>query len=171
MSLGHTIRCYEYVNKPFAQVQGALRCDAAGIFARATTKATARVVAVQLHARVGPLDVATEVKVEVGAALDTLSSAYGYDVTVFPLAWRAVHTPNLFPRMKGKLSVFPISRDVTQLELEGTYDPPLGLIGDALDALAGHRVAEASVLQFLREVAGRLTAELGAEVQPTAAAL
>ena len=67
--------------------------------------------------------------------------------------------------MRGRLSVYPLSRSETQLEFEGVYDPPLGLLGDAIDAMAGHRIAEASVLQFLRDVAALLRSELATAPQ------
>jgi hypothetical protein len=164
----HRLRCYDYVNQPDAKVRAALRSDAAGIFARATMSATERErsIGVQLHVRLGPLDVATDVRVEVGTPEEMMSSPVGYSMTVFPLSWSAVKTPSLFPRMRGRLSVYPLSRSETQLEFEGLYDPPLGLLGDAIDAMAGHRIAEASVLQFLREVAALLRTELANQPAP-----
>src|SRR5689334_4305594 len=94
----HRLRCYDYVNQPDAKVRDALRSDAAGIFARATTSATERErsIAVQLHVRVGPLDVATDVRIEVGTPEETMSSPFGYPMTVFPVSWSAVKTPSLF---------------------------------------------------------------------------
>lgn len=162
MTKEHRLRCYDYVNQPDAKVRAALRSDAAGIFARATTSATERerAIGVQLHVRVGPLDVATDVRIEVGAPEEKMSSPVGYPMTIFPLSWSAVKTPSLFPRMRGTLSVYPLSSTETQLEFEGVYDPPLGLLGDAIDAMAGHRIAEASVLQFLRDIAALLRTEL-----------
>mgnify|MGYP003471506271 FL=1 len=87
-------------------------------------------------------------------------SPYGYPITEFPLSGRSKHRPGLFPHMKARLQVYPLSTTETQLELEGVYDPPLGLLGDALDALVGHRIAEASVLQFVQDVAARLRSEM-----------
>lgn len=166
MTTERTLRCYDYVNQPFDRVQAALRGGVPGVFSRATTNAAARehVLGVQLHVRVALFDIATDVRVEVGAIEDTKSSQWGYDVTIFPITWSAVATPSLFPRMKAKLLVYPLSRFETQLEFEGTYDPPLGLLGDAFDSIVGHRIAEASTLHFLREVATLLRSELAASV-------
>jgi hypothetical protein len=162
MTDGHRLRCYDYVNQPDAKVRAALLSDAPGIFARATTTATERErsIGVQLHVHLGPLDVATDVHVEVGTPKETMSTLVRSPMTVFPLSWSAVKTPSLFPRMRGTLSVYPLSQSETQLEFEGVYDPPLGLLGDAIDAMAGHRIAEASVLQFVRDVAALLRSEL-----------
>ena len=170
MSIERTLRCYDYVNQPFAQVRVALRRDAVGIFTRATTSAAEREQAlhVQLHVHVGVLDVATDVQVGVGLVEDTMSSPFGNEVAVFPLTWSSRTSPSLFPRMKAELSAYPLSRTETQLEFEGSYDPPLGLLGDAIDAVVGHRVAEASALQFVRDVAALLRAELAAKPAGTA---
>jgi hypothetical protein len=165
MSINHTLRCYDYVNQPFWVVQGALRQDAARIFARATAGAGERALAlnVQLRVRIGMIDVATEVKVEVGTIENTTSSSDGYSVMVIPLTWKSASNPNLFPHMQATLLVYPLSNHETQLEFEGVYDPPLGWLGDAIDAAVGHRIAEASVLRFVRDVAALLHAEAPAE--------
>ncbi len=169
MAIERTLRCYDYVNQPFPQVDAALRRDAAGIFARATRSAAEREhsVGVQLHVRVGVLDVATDVRVELGPVKDTMSSPYGYPVVVFPLTWASLKSPSLFPCMKATLSVYPLSGTETQLEFEGTYDPPFGWIGDAVDAMVGHRIAEASALQFVRDIAALLRSELADSDGPT----
>lgn len=162
MTSPHTLRCYDYVNQPFERVRAALREDAAAILATATSRARARehALAVQLRVRLGALEVATDVKVDVGSAVDTKSSPLGYEITVFPVSWQAIERPSLFPHMKAKLSVYPLSSRETQLEFEGTYDPPFGWLGDAVDAIVGNRIAEASVLAFIQDVAVRLRQQL-----------
>jgi hypothetical protein len=161
MRTDHTLRCYDYVSQPFALVQGALRQDAARIFARATTGAAERERAlnVQLRVRIGMMDLATDVRVEVGMIESTMSSPYGYTVMLIPLTWKSTSNPSLFPHMQAKLLVYPLSNHETQLEFEGDYDPPLGLLGDAIDAVVGRRIAEASVLHFVRDVAALLQSE------------
>jgi len=162
MTSQHTLRCYDYVNQPFERVQNALRNDAAGIFKAATSSAGERVSALgaQLRVRVGVLEVATQVRIEVGPATSEMSSPWGYEIAVFPLQWQSSSSPSLFPRMQAKLQVYPLSSRETQLDFEGTYDPPLGLLGDAVDALVGHRIAEACALRFVQDVAALLRARL-----------
>jgi hypothetical protein len=162
MTIDRTLRCYDYVSQPFAQVHAALSRDAAGIFKRATTVAAERefAIGVQLRVRVGMVSLATDVHVEVGPMQDTMSSPLACEVKVFPLSWSAISNPGLFPHMKAKLLVYPLSKLETQLEFEGTYDPPLGLLGDAFDSVIGHRIAEASVLHFLQDVTALLRIEL-----------
>lgn len=62
--------------------------------------------------------------------------------------------------MEAQLSVWPLTETETQLEIVGAYDPPLGLVGDAFDAAVGRRIAEATVLRFLDEVAAQIRKEL-----------
>ena len=53
--------------------------------------------------------------------------------------------------MTAVLAVYPLTATETQLDFSGQYDPPLGAVGDAVDALVGHRIAEASVHRFVTE--------------------
>jgi hypothetical protein len=164
MTTERPIRCYDYVNQPCPRVQAALRQDAAGLFLRATTSAAERehAICAQLHVRLGALDVAADVRVEIGPVKETMPSPYGYQVTVFPLSWKSISYPNLFPLMHAKLYVYPLSSWETQIELEGSYQPPLGVLGGAIDAAVGHRIAEAAVLRFVQDVAALLRVELTA---------
>lgn len=165
MTTERTLRCYDYVNQPFPRVQEVLRKDAAGVFRRATTSAAEREhdIAVQLRVRLGALDVAADVRVEIGPVEETMSSPWGYQVSIFPLTWRSISAPSLFPQMNAKLYVYPLSARETQIEIDGTYEPPLGMLGDAIDAVVGHRIAEASVLHFVQDVAALLRAELAVQ--------
>jgi hypothetical protein len=161
MSTSQTLHCYDYVNHSYDAVCEALRRDASGIFRRATTKAATRasVVGAQLHVQIGLLDVATDVGIEVGTPYEA-PSRMGPRVTAFPFSWQSASRPGLFPHMSARLLVFPLSATETQLELEGTYEPPLGLLGAAVDAVVGHRVAQASVLSFVQDIAALLRSEL-----------
>jgi hypothetical protein len=63
---------------------------------------------------------------------------------------------------KAELCFFPLTSTETQLEIEGAYRPPLGIVGNAIDAAVGHRVAEATVHRFLDDVVERIRRELPA---------
>jgi hypothetical protein len=63
--------------------------------------------------------------------------------------------------MRAELSVYPLTATETQLDFAGRYEPPLGALGSAMDAMVGHRIAEASVHRFLQDVAAYLRRELG----------
>jgi hypothetical protein len=44
----------------------------------------------------------------------------------------------------------------SQLDFFGVYEPPLGAMGKALNAMVGHRIADAAVHRFVGDVAGHL---------------
>ncbi|HZD75078.1 MAG TPA: hypothetical protein VE776_14525, partial [Actinomycetota bacterium] len=46
----------------------------------------------------------------------------------------------------------------TQLAISGRYDPPLGTVGRTIDRIALHRIAEATIKDFLDRVAATLLA-------------
>jgi hypothetical protein len=62
--------------------------------------------------------------------------------------------------MKAELAVYPLTATETQLDLSGNYDPPFGALGSVIDAVLMHRIAEASVHQFIKDIAVYLRAEL-----------
>jgi len=73
-----------------------------------------------------------------------------------PITWRATGTPGLFPAMDAGIVVAALGPDLTQIALRGSYEPPLGSLGRALDRTLLHRVAEASVKSFLDRIASSL---------------
>lgn len=153
----HTVRCYDYVNHPYPDVCAALAKEPLGVFQRATTAASARADAVstQLHAKLGPLEVAADIDIRV-IRTEEGRSPFGGPATRMSLVWEAKRRPGLFPTMNAVLAIYPLTATETQLELEGTYAPPLGMLGQALDATIGHRVAEATVHRFIEQVATSL---------------
>ena len=64
--------------------------------------------------------------------------------------------PRLFPLMKAELFIYPLNATETQLDFVGLYEPPLGALGKAVNAIVGHRIAEVSVHRFVNDVAGYL---------------
>lgn len=79
----------------------------------------------------------------------------------FPLRWSADGAPWLFPHMEAELVLNEITPDLTHLTLRGSYRPPMEGFGAVMDRLAFHRVAEATVRNFLERLAGGL-AEIAA---------
>lgn len=163
--MAHELRCYEYVNRPYAVVRDALCSDLSGILARATNSASHRAdrLAASLRVEVGAVEIAANVAIElVGTAEEPTAAPGGGPSTVIRLRWKAVRAAAVFPEMDAELAIYPLSKDETQLDLRGTYEPPLGPLGSMLDAVVGHRIAEASVHRFLAEIAALLSTELGA---------
>jgi hypothetical protein len=162
MSEPRTLQCYEYVTVPYEKVSEALRRDALGLFQRATASASARAneLNATLRVGVGALEIGADIKIAVRNAQEK-TSAVGDRATELELVWTAATGTALFPSMEAALTVYPLSASETQLDLHGRYRPPLGAVGSAVDALVGHRVAQASVLRFVQDLAARLKAELG----------
>lgn len=159
----HELRCYQYVKRSYAEVSGVLARDPLSLFQRATTTAADR--ARDLHAKlkvtVAGHEVDRDVRIEV-TAVDRSGhppAALVLPATALSFAWHAASDASLFPSMRAELTIYPLSDDETQLYLHGWYTPPGGLLGDAADAMGGHRLAEASVHRFLDDVAHRLEAE------------
>ncbi len=163
MSEPHVIRCYEYVTHPYEEVRGVLCRDPLGFFQRATTEAATRAkgLVTSLRVRVGSVDLGTDAVVVVRSVVEE-PNAPGIHVprTRLAIEWRAAQASAFFPTMEAELSVYPLSKDETQIDFHGRYEPPGGLLGDAVDALVGHRIAEASVHRFVEDVAARLRQEL-----------
>ena len=66
------------------------------------------------------------------------------------VTWRAAGG-GPYPVFHGTLSVEEEAGGWSRLDLDGDYDPPFGLIGAAVDAAVGHRVAEATANDLLSE--------------------
>jgi hypothetical protein len=157
------IRAYDYVNQPYEAVRDALTNDAAAIFQRATKLAEGRSgeLVAALSVNVRGLELSTDVQLSVGETREEQRSGSRLSRTLHvPLSWQAAQSPGLFPIMRGECLVYPLSSSETQIELQGHYQPPFGALGGALDAVAGHRVAEASIHRFVRAVVERLRHEL-----------
>lgn len=167
MTKRHELRCYDYVNHPYDEVRNALLHDPLGIFERATRSAAARANAIgaELHVRIGAIDVAADVAIHI----DKVTEARSPDdkpATQITISWKAERRPGLFPEMTGTLAVYALSPRETQIELVGTYAPPLGVVGEAIDAVGLHRIAEASVQRFVSDVSAFLRRELPAQPGP-----
>ncbi len=149
------IRSHDYVNHPYAAVRDALVKDPAAVLSAATNAAAARArdVAAALHVNIGPLDIGAEIAVTVGEISEQSYTAPISRVTRIPIEWSAAQRAALFPVMKAELSVFPLTATETQLDFVGRYEPPLGIVGGALDATVGHRIAQASVHRLITDVA------------------
>jgi uncharacterized membrane protein len=55
----------------------------------------------------------------------------------------------LLPRLDATIEVGSLGGDRTQLAISARYRPPLGLVGRAVDRVLLHRVAEATLKDFL----------------------
>lgn len=78
----------------------------------------------------------------------------GTESISIPFAWRVANAVKLFPHMEAELVITPSTDESTHLTFRGSYTPPFNSLGEVLDRLAMHRIAEATVRNFLERLAG-----------------
>jgi hypothetical protein len=105
---------------------------------------------------------------EVGFAVDdsrridrqvriTLGTPYrSGSTTRVPLVWRATNKGRLFPQLDADIELAGLGPNRSQLSIDARYRPPLALVGRALDRTLLHRVAEATIKDFVDRVAERI---------------
>jgi len=96
----------------------------------------------------GSLRVARRVTVRLGQPVRFPSKL------ALPMSWEP--SGWLLPKLDGELELGSLGKERTQLALSGNYEPPLGTVGRTADRLALHRIAEATIKDFLDRVAARL---------------
>jgi hypothetical protein len=74
--------------------------------------------------------------------------------TTLAMTWRPTGAGALFPVLEADLEIGALGSQRTQLGINARYRPPLGTVGRAIDRALLHRVAEATVKDFLDQ-AGR----------------
>lgn len=99
----------------------------------------------------GPASVAKAVRMQVGDPIQAREE------TTVPVIWEATGPSGLFPKMEGSLIMAAVGADLTQLAFRGTYDPPMGALGRALDKVLMHRLAESSVKGFVDRIGEALS--------------
>jgi hypothetical protein len=149
------IRDFVYVDRPFEQVRSGLTRSSPEWLGLLAEDAAA--VGETVRLRIGPatpipgLSKVTEVRLGP-------PSECGDGVSV-PIVWEATGLPRAFPVFEGDIDIAPLGPQETQVTLSGRYEPPLGGVGRQIDRLILHRVAEASIREFLRRVAVAVAAD------------
>jgi hypothetical protein len=161
MSEPRKLRCYRYVDRPYENVRALLHAHPLELLQHATTSAAARArsVSANLKVTVAGVEIGIDVRAHVHRVRDEEGVAGLSPVTRVELGWEAARAPGLFPSMQAVLSVWPLSSTETQLEIEGQYHPPLGVVGSAIDATLLHRIAEASAHRLLDDVVEQIQRE------------
>ncbi|MFQ5523120.1 MAG: hypothetical protein ACE5F5_06035 [Acidimicrobiia bacterium] len=106
----------------------------------------------QLRAKVSPWveGFAKEVEVEIGTPeIHRTGIAY-------PIRWTATGADVLFPRLNADLVLAHVGQNMTRLSVQGTYDPPLGVVGRIADRVILGRFAEATVRNWVDRLAEAL---------------
>lgn len=161
MAEPRTLRCYEYVDRPYESVREVMHREPLKLLQRATTSAAARATSLiaNLRVQVGGIEIGVDVRVLVRRVRDLEMGPGNVPVTRIELTWEATRLAALFPSMLAEVSAQPLSATETQLEMEGSYWPPLGPVGTAIDVAVGHRVAEAAVHRLLADLAEQIRDE------------
>jgi hypothetical protein len=73
------------------------------------------------------------------------------------LTWEPVGLEGVLPRLDANLELGSLCGDRTQLAISARYRPPLGVVGRTVDRVLLHRVAEATVKDFLDRVSAAIT--------------
>jgi hypothetical protein len=142
-----------YVACPIGPVQEVLHAPLE-LIQHATTSASERTrgVLANLRARIGPIEISTDVLPRVDRVVENAPGREFDALTSVEFSWQGARRPEWFPLMQAKLSAWPIAHDETLIEFGGVYRPPLGVVGQAFDAVIGHRIAESTVQRFVEDV-------------------
>jgi hypothetical protein len=103
---------------------------------------------------IGPAAVRKRVRLAIGGP-----EALGQWLRI-PVTWSARPGGALFPVLEGYLQLEPVSAGESKLSLRANYQPPLGRLGKAVDDVAMHNVARATVKDFLGAVRDRVLEEV-----------
>lgn len=154
MSIGHRIRCYDYVNHPYEKVRAALAANPKLAFASATKAAASRAqsLASELRIDVAGVTIAADIVIHILSTTERPDASGSNSSTVIELEWEAANRPHLFPFMRAELAFYPLTGSETQIDFSGNYEPPMGALGSTINALVGHRIAEGSIQRFVTDV-------------------
>ena len=78
-------------------------------------------------------------------------------MTSLPLTWEPVGLDGVLPRLDATIEVGSLGEDRTQLAISARYRPPVGVVGRAVDRVLLHRVAEATLKDFLERLGAAIT--------------
>jgi hypothetical protein len=111
-------------------------------------------------ARIGPLGAVP--------GLSRLVAVRFSDVTVredhalVAIRWEATGSGGAwFPALDADIRLIPAGDDATTIAVSGVYRPPLGGLGTGLDRVILHRVAEATIRAFTRDIAAAIADPAG----------
>ncbi len=107
-------------------------------------------------ARVGAMGLSREVRVQARELTERDGSAG------LAIRWEVTGPGGgLFPVLDADIRLVTTGEQATLLTLAGAYRPPLGSVGKALDRAILHRVAAATIRNFLNRVAAGITGQPG----------
>jgi hypothetical protein len=147
------IRYYIELSLPVATVEQALVNSLAGWLSAMAGEAQARGDGLLGEVGVGPLgaQLRRQVRIRLGEPVQFPS------MTSLPLTWEPVGLEGVLPHLDANLELGSLGEDRTQLAISARYRPPLGVVGRAVDRVLLHRVAEATLKDFLDRLGQAIT--------------
>jgi hypothetical protein len=107
-------------------------------------------------AQVGPLGSVPGLSKQVHVQARDL--VFGEGSALLTLRWQATRPGGaLFPVLDADIRLTSAGELTAVLRLDGAYRPPLGIAGTGLDRAVLHRIATATVQDFLGQIAAALT--------------
>ena len=82
-------------------------------------------------------------------------------MTSLPLTWEPVGLEGVPPQLDANLELGSLGGGRTQLAISARYRPPLGVVGRAVDRVLLHRVAEATLKDFLDRLGQAILSQTG----------
>lgn len=141
------IRYFIELSLPAVKVEEALVGSPAGWLSAVAGEAQARGDGLLGEVGVGPrARLRRQVMIRLGEPVHFPS------MTSLPLTWEPVGLDGVLPRLDANLELGSLGGDRTQLAISARYRPPLGMVGRAVDRVLLHRVAEATLKDFLDRV-------------------
>jgi hypothetical protein len=155
------VRYYLELPLPARQVEHAMLDPAADWLSTVAGEAQRRGDHLLTEVGVGPLGprLGRRVTIQVGQPVRFPS------MTSLPLAWEPVGLEEVLPRLEANIELGFLGEDRTQLAISARSRPPLGVLGRSVDRVLLHRVAEATVKDFLDRVGAAIISH--AEATPT----
>jgi hypothetical protein len=155
------VRYYLELPLPARQVEHAMLDPAADWLSTVAGEAQRRGDHLLTEVGVGPLGprLGRRVNIQVGQPVRFPS------MTSLPLTWEPVGLEEVLPRLDANIELGFLGEDRTQLAISARYRPPLGVLGRSVDRVLLHRVAEATVKDFLDRVGAAIISH--AEATPT----
>jgi len=149
---GMFIRYFVEIPAPQADVERLLLESPAAAVAEPARRADAEGVRLMTEVGFGlpPLRLTRPVGVRFGEPIRYPSK------TLLPMTWKPMSLEALTPELDADVEVAGLGPWRTQLSISARYTPPLGPLGRSLDRALLHRVAEATLRDFLDRVAARL---------------
>jgi hypothetical protein len=106
-------------------------------------------------ARVGPMGAVPGLSRLVAVRFSDITMHDDYAVAA--IRWEATGPGGAwFPALDADIRLTPDGDDATTIAVSGVYRPPLGILGAGLDRAVLHRIAEATIRAFTRDIAAAI---------------